>query len=204
MAVTTVQDIINSLLPKLAGKPDAATELYEQLNDIIEVISRRLWFHRSDLLKTSKTVNVTNVNTDFTFDDRFLGFRGLPYELNATGVQQVHQLSPLPEDDEWKYQVPGVPLFYQLIGSNVTLFPAPSAAYTYVVRYYALPADLVISTDVVPFNGLFDTIIKDMALEMIGGMFSIVSPVFVQTMNELVDKIVRLRPNRTVRWRFAG
>ena len=200
---TTVQDVINSLLPKLAAKPSAASELYEQINDIIEVISRRLWFHRSDLLKTSVTVSVDSVNTGFVLGNTFLGFRGLPYEVNTTGAYQVHQLSPLPEDAEWKYQLAGVPLFYQLIGNNVTLFPAPSTPYSYVVRYYALPAELTSPASVVPFNGLFDTVIKDMMLAMIEGMFTIVNPVFSKTLDEIVDKIIRLRPNRTVKWRFA-
>jgi hypothetical protein len=200
---TTVQDVINSLLPKLASRPEAATELYEQLNDIIEVISRRLWFHRSDLLKATTAVVVNPVNTGFIFDNRFLGFRGLPYESNPSGSHQVRQLSPLSEDDEWRYQQPGTPRFYQLIGNSVALFPAPATEFTFIVRYYALPSDLVDQNSPIPFNGLFDTIIKDMALAMVQGMFTIVSPVFIQTLNEIVDKTIRLRPNRTVKWRNA-
>ena len=51
----------------------------------------------------------------------------------------------------------GEPTHYYVDGSNNIVFlPTPDAAYSVIIPYWPMPTDLSLTTNTVPFNGVFD------------------------------------------------
>lgn len=95
------------------------------------------------------------------------GYGSLPADFGGLISQpylsgRLEPLIPVPDiQTKMLLTGPGLPIYYELKGSKIYTYPPPSSDYTIIADYQAVPATLTLSTDTMPFNGLFDDAIAE-------------------------------------------
>ncbi len=118
----------------------------------------------SDTLVTEaegSSITVMMQNEYVALPTGFFGLGDRP-EDRLIILNNRRRLSPLPSRDvAMHYLSPGIPQYYEILGTNMYLYPAPAEALTIVGRCYILPTKATTYSDTVPFSGMFDDVIGE-------------------------------------------
>lgn len=163
--MATVSEIVFDALPKLNKAKPTGTTLYQAINFISTMLTKRLMNRKSDLVKTSEmTLTVTPDDIAYDLPSGFLSLAEKPF-IGST------ELDPLQEHRATYDGVTALePRKYNLLGTQIEFYPELDSTVTSVTvkaRYYAMPTAVSGPTQVVsqqtvdvniPFNTLFDQI----------------------------------------------
>jgi len=195
--MSTVGSIFNEMLPRLS-KSDLSVSFISAMQTTVDVLVRRLWLKKSDLLiapMAQKTV-LQGV-TSFALPTDCLGLTDTLY-LTVSG-QAGQALSPLPSNKRYSFTQQGPPRYYEILGTTCWLYPTPDSSYLIDGRYFQSPTPLVDFSSTIPFNGLFDPIIKDAALQIgAHGVFAVSSPQFEGMLRNYVDQVIQTRNPKSI------
>lgn len=202
----TVTELLQQVMPRLASKPADATSMLtfvDAAQAVSDMITRRLWKRRSDLLKTAWTSANLDADTDVcsvSLPSGFLGFVEHPY---ISGYSDY--LLPLPENSRQIYTDKGHPVYYEITGTTLTLYPPPIIDVVLKGIYFASPTALTALSGTIPFGGLFDSVFRDAVIPVANkGIYLAADPVFEAAVNTHVDGILSLRGHRTPKWVYPA
>jgi hypothetical protein len=203
----TAQELLNIVLPRLAGGggQEQYLNFLEAVRATADIITKRLWFLRSDLLETDFEALLAAGEAHVTLGADFLGLveNSQPWLDYADGTRRV--LTPLPNGIKHTFTESGPPRYYELRGRVLTVFPTTSAATTVKGEQFSAPAAVTALTDNLPFSGIFDPLFVD-AVTRIGkdGLALTVNPAFAALMYGQVDQLVHARPAKSITWRYPA
>jgi len=195
--MSTVGSIFSEMLPRLS-KSDLSVSFIAAMQTTVDVLVRRLWVNKSDLLAAPMTpVAVLAGSASFPLPTDLLGLRENPY-MTIEG-QPGRELAPLPPGRRYAFTQQGTPEYYEVLGSTCWLFPTPSANVSIKAMYNQDPPKLTGMESTIPFNGLFDPVIKDAALQIGSqGVFVVSTPVFETMVRNFVDQILQIRNPKNI------
>ena len=126
--------------------------------------------------------------------DDFWGF--VAHDPNISGERYTLPRIPNREEElRWIVASAGTPQYHKLMGDKIYVFPSTSANIVIAGEYYKKIAALTTMDDYVPFSGLFDDVIQDYILAILGG-----GPVAVQEISGMlltaVDLVVSKRERK--------
>ncbi|MDF1551933.1 MAG: hypothetical protein P1P84_02670 [Deferrisomatales bacterium] len=204
----TVAELFARVLPRLKLMPPSIA-FVDAAQAVQDVIARRLWEARSDLLRDpweSDTHAIGTTTVDLP--ELFLGVADeLPFlEYTSGGSTQIATLRPLSRPrSHYVTAADAVPAEYEIRGSLVQLYPTTTVAFTLHMPMYARPPALESMDDDLPWNGTYDHLFQDSVLHLAGpaGIMTMVSPHLEQAIMRAVDTGAALRTGRKVQWAFA-
>lgn len=149
-----LSDIITRVQRRLRDPSYSPDELTDYLNDTINDICNE---YRLPFMLATHTYTVTANNSDITagtglpadyvqaFDllDTTSGQQSL---IEIKDVREIDQLFASPDDTS--LNAVGQPRYAYFYGETIRLFPVPDKAYTFILRYYKKPTDLVNDGDI--------------------------------------------------------
>lgn len=197
--MTAIQ-LFASIAPTLRGIKQPRTGFLDALNAAIDIIFLRLQTKRSDLIKAdlSAVVDVTGGAPYGVLPPDFRGFFERPYLSGKTIPLEpfVGTLAgPVGETSLW-------PGFYDIRGLRVLLRPEPRVDCTILGTYYQAPAVIASLSGVIPFDGLFDALIKETVVRiLVKGPASTVDPQFEAYLTVTIDRALPRRNDITRRTR---
>jgi hypothetical protein len=154
--MSQVKDIYDGIKHRL---PDRVN-LFPALNRAVRTISKRLFYHDVSMVRGSLAVTIAAGGNSGTLPSDCWGLVGRPYISGKTSF-----LAPVP-DPRYKllYTSDAEPLYYEVAGLTINLYPGSSAEATLNGSYWARPAALTALTDTMPFNELFDDAIQEVLI----------------------------------------
>lgn len=201
----TAGELLDIILPRLSSGKAQNLAFIDAVQTTAEIITRRLWLKRSDLLKQDFEKALAEDSASVTLDADFLGMaeNSQPWLDYGEGRKQV--LAPLPSGMKHTFSDSGLPLYYQLRGFTLSVFPTASEASALKGEMYARPAAVTALDDNLPFDGIFDRLFIDAVL--IVGRESgavTVNQAFAAMLYDQVDSIIHARPAKSITWRHPG
>ena len=154
--MTTFLTLQDNVLGHQFSETKYRTFVETQINRAIRDIARRIDMRTeiaSSSITTTASVATSVLPSDFC---RFI-------DLRNTTDQDLLAPMELRDYDEANSSS-GKPIQYVVIGSNITFYPTPDAAYSLSLRYWPFPTALSGDTDESPFSVDFDQAIEDFAL----------------------------------------
>jgi len=151
--MSQAKNIYNNIKHRL---PDR-TNIYPTLNRAVRLVSKRLFYHKSNLVLGSLSVSITADTSTGTLPTDFWGLLDKPYistktyPLQALPNQRTGLL--LTENSE--------PTYYKIVGSTLNLYPGSSSAITINGDYWTKPTQITKPTDTIPFDEQFDDVIEE-------------------------------------------
>lgn len=206
----TVAELFDRVLPRLGARPMPLTFL-TAVQAVQEVVTRRLWEHSSDLLKTPWASASNPVGTStVTLPDTMLGVADgeLPFiTYTSGGATQVASLFPM-EGSRSQYvtATATIPEAYEIRGTTFQVFPTSSVAFVLNVPMFAKPAALTSMASSLPWNGMHDQLFQDAVLYMggvEGAFMAAVTPGLETAIASAIDAGTAIRTGRRVRWLMA-
>lgn len=164
MSNSTVEAILKKVSFKIDDDPiggEAREIMTSWIDDLVQYISQRLYIMDSDLIEASFSLSYAqDIDTAALPTD----FQGLTQEPWLNG--QTVPLSPLPDKSyEHRYSGSGEPRHYKVRQTNLILYPPTSEATTVKGFYNQKPTEITKLTDTIPWNGLFDGMIREALVE---------------------------------------
>lgn len=191
---STLSDLLLIILGRLAKSGPPQLDIYTAANMVMDIIYKRLMVKNSDLIVDQFVQPVTANLASVTLPTDFMGFFELP---NLSG--RYWYLTPLPKHQRAQHFTAGTPKYYELRGTTMTLVPAPNENVTVVGQYYRKPVKITAIADVIPFEGLFDTVIQEAIIAVSQQGAGIVTDQTFQAMlYKQIDEILPFRAPRTV------
>lgn len=197
---TTVQTLWEKLVPRLDLVRQSVGFL-ESCQEVIDLISERLWFRKSDLL-IDEYQYALNAGDDFVdLPPEFLAMQYYPYLEDATSGE-VLILSNIHESRVRDYLNEDRTKYYELLGNRLKLYPPINKDYNLYIRVYTKPMPLMSMADELPFNSLFNQLIGDYAIKISNvGLEILADPTFIAALQEKVDKMANLRNTKNIYWK---
>ena len=190
----TASQLIITSLPRLTGSKPTGTTFYDAINYMISMISRRLLYRESDLVKTSVAdFTVTPTTDTYNLPADFIALAEKPR------TSHHRQLEPV--DDEHRrhhHHFDCEPRRYELIGSTIIFHPKLDDNVTSAdvrARYFSKPAAVALPADNIPFNGLFDEVFYQGVPRVIAKGLAVVQadPDFERFIFTEVDSVIDAR-----------
>lgn len=201
----TAQELLDIVLPRLAKEGGQGQHLnfLEAVRATADIITKRLWLLRSDLLEEDFEKELAGDEAQITLDADFLGLveNSQPWLDYEDGTRRV--LTPLPSGIKHTFTEAGSPLYYELRGRTLTVFPTAREAVTVRGEQYAQPDPVEEMQDDLPFDGIFDQLFID-SVTRIGkdGLAVTVNQAFALLLYGQVDQLVHARPAKSIAWRY--
>jgi hypothetical protein len=128
--------------------------------------------------------------------DDFFGF--VSHDPNISGERYVLPRIPNREEElRWSVTSASTPRYHKLMNKKIYVFPETSADVVIAGEYYKKATRLTSMDDYLPFSGLFDDVLQDYILAILGG-----GPVKAQELNGMlltaVDLVVSKRERKTI------
>ena len=117
-------------------------------------------------------------------------------------IQGGTNLEPFPRGLRSQYiGRTGPPDYHEIVGNTLVVYPTPDQAYTVTFEASMFPVKPTIATHLLPFNGLFDFIFREIVIMVMlqGGAAVIQADAFL---TKTLDGIDRNRSTRKVRYRY--
>jgi hypothetical protein len=163
------------------------------------MISKRLFYHKSIIIKGELSVTFTAGSSTTALPDNFWGLIGKPY-VNGDTVE----LQPIPNNKEKLFHTTAAqPRYYELAfsstggaysGPQMKLYPGASTETTVNGMYWSRPAKVSKPSDAVPFNEMFDDVIQEAVIHIYQTGLSSGNPsdlgLLKEYINTSVDEIV--------------
>lgn len=198
----TVLAMWEKLLPRLDLQQNSV-DFLTSCSSVIDIITNYLWLRKSDLLRSTYTVNVYTGNNSFCLPDGFIAVETEPV-ITVTSTSQKVKLVNLPEEKRHTFTETGIPEFYELIGNQIYLYPSVSEDITCSVDLFVKPDTLTSFDSLLPFNGVFDSIIADSALRLSNvGMSLLSDQAFQTSIHVVVDRTINMRTKKTITFRMV-
>lgn len=196
----TVAELLQVVMPRLSSAPQSIAFI-DAVQTLQDMIARRLWTRRSDLLKTAWTsAEIAAGAETVMLPSGFLGLVEQPYIDGQTAI-----LTPLPENTRQYFTETGTPRHYELVGRSMSLFPPPAEAIVLKGVYFGAPQAITDMSDELPFDGLFDSVFQDAIPHVASrGIFIGSDKAFAITVNNYVDSVLCLRGSRRPQWRYPA
>lgn len=189
----TAGELLNLLLPRLSKEP--ATDTYlNSLNNAIRVVTRRLLYRKSSLLKEAFSGSFGAGISYVDLPTGYLGFcPDAPPSVSGT------PMFPLPPYKYGSYSATGTPEFYDVRGGKLNLYPTPTDATTVTALYFFKPDMLTNLSGDLPWFGLLDDLLGE-ALSLMGktGQWGSITAEWEALINREVDKLLSVYGNRVV------
>lgn len=176
----------------------------DSCQEVIELITERLWFRKSDILRQDITFTVTQSEDELILPAEFLAIAAEPFLIDSNNKARL--LTNIHETRRYDYLgQEAQPRFYYFNLSTVTIFPAANKTYTVHIPCHIKPAPLTSISDTLPFQGIFNQLIGDSAVKISNvGLGLLSDPTFVASLYEKVDKMVNLRNNKNIYFQQSG
>lgn len=196
----TPQSLWEKLVPRLdLGR--YSVNFLDSCQEVIELITERLWFRKSDLLIQEFVYTIPQGTSTVQMPSEFLAMQYYPY-LQNTDTNEVIILSNIHESRVHDYLGQDRTKYYELLNTNINIYPPTNREYDFKIRVYAKPTALTTMTDSMPFNGLFNQLIGDYAVRISNvGLGLLADATFVTALNEKVDKMINLRNTKNIYWK---
>lgn len=202
----TVLDLLYTVLPRLAGEKPQAAPFLEAVKMVQDIVTRRLWLLRSDLLEEDFSASVRAGSSRGWMGDDVLGLKTGAHPWVIYDGQR-YDLVPLPDGmkDRTTLAAPGRPSFYRLRGLSISVYPTPDLDIHVKGEAYVKPLEVAEMTDEIPWFGLFDPVfVETVARFGVNGLGSSVAPEVALFIHQWVDQIALQRPSKCIRWRHPA
>jgi len=197
----TAGDLFESLTDRLTGT-QPVEDVYSAIGIVSDYLATRLFALGSKLLRQEIQLTFdTGVNTA-AFPANMIGTVEPPFALGVSGLKSGPDLEPLPRGLRSTYSGrTGRPDYFEIIGNSLVLYPTPEKAYAVTFEASMYPVKPVISSDAIPFNGLFDFIFREVVILVMlqGGGAVLQADGFL---TKTLDGIDRNRSTRKVGYRY--
>lgn len=197
---------LKELVLEVANRiPDDQVErLFEHTNRAVQTIARRLYFHKSDLIMSDMSVTIAAAAQYGALPSDFIGLIDRPY---ISGY--LNPLEPLPGIQEriiYTGQA-GVPLWYEVLGSNIYIYPYVTAGCTLNGRYASRPIPINDMDSIMPFYNFCNEIITEyiVASAQMGPTIPAAKRQELDmSVNDQIDALVEARMVRAPEWLPGG
>lgn len=196
----SVQTLWEKLVPRLDLSRQSVSFM-DSCQEVIEIITERLWFRRSDMLREDVSYSLSISDNEAFLPAEFLAIAAEPFVLDVNN--HVTLLTNLHESKRYDYiNETGAPKFYTLYNTTVTIYPTTAATTTLIIPCYLKPSPLVSMADLLPFNGVFNQLIGDSAVKISNvGLGLLADGTFVASLQEKIDKMINMRNKKTIYFR---
>lgn len=150
----TARELFLKVAPRLA-KIEPAMAFIDAVNLATETVCWVLVQQRSPLLLEEYAETVLAGENTITLPDTFISLAEKPYLPNGSRLE--------PMTPERRNAGGGQPSFYELRGNSLVIDPATTADTTITLLFYLRPDPLQNLDGLLPFNGLFDMLIGELA-----------------------------------------
>jgi hypothetical protein len=160
--MSTVQDIYDDIRYRVItppGRPFGMNNVVIPLiNQMIRELDTMVYLEQSDLAKTALSESVSLGESEVELPDDFVGMVSEPWVDGNT-----YLLKYLPDrETALRYGTDeGTPVYYEVIGNTVYLYPATDAAITLKGFYFRYSDSVVDGTSTMPYRGIFDGTIRE-------------------------------------------
>lgn len=195
--MSEAKDIIDEISHRMPDKQN----LYPALNRAIVLVSKRLKFHDSSLIRGALSVTVSADTSTGSMPSDYWGLLDKPYVSGKTEF-----LYPLPNDrTKLLHTTDSVPRWYEMVGTTINLIPGTTSEITILGPYWVKPTKITKPTDTMPYNEQFDDVIQEALLNIyitggvdgnsIGTMKSLINDSIDLIMPGLEQKIPQRTPD---------
>lgn len=192
----TAQELLFQVMPRMKETDGAA--FYDIVNATLTIINNRLWDCKSSLIVSTKSLTVTKAVDSVALPVDYLGILEDPF-IRTT--ERSLQLRPLPEYVRLSLPQNGSPAYYLIEPTVIRLYPTPDIAGTLIMRQFCKVPVIEDGADVIPYDGNFDTIIRDAVVRAAAlGTFATATPEFRAMIVTQVDAFIRLRNPPSISW----
>ncbi len=165
----TVGELLTIVLSRLPGP--ATCSIFEAVREIQGIVFNRLMMRQS-LIAHTRTVLTYRVGLPpvVTVPSDFLGLVDLPY------VEKGRSLMPAPAAGGGSPAVTlSTPQHFSLVGRELWISPPPAEEVQLWITYYAKPATPTAVTDTLPWSGVFDSVLIDGSVKILGAGLPVVA-----------------------------
>lgn len=148
---TTVQQIVDQVLPRIATVKTAGMTAIDSINAITNMIFKRLLARKSDLVTAEIAIMYATGVMAMAVPTTFFGLKTQPYIPGSVALDNVRDKS------QW-YGNPGEPREYELRQGTMYVYPTPTETTTIKMEYFRNPGVVDSFDDVVPFTGMFNQV----------------------------------------------
>lgn len=198
-----VETLWEKLIPRLDLTRNSVN-FVDSCQEVIELITERLWFRKSNILRQDVSFTVTQSENELILPSEFLAIAAEPFIIDSNNKARL--LTNIHETRRYDYiGQESTPRYYYFNLDTVTLYPASDNTYTVYIPCYIKPTPLVSISDTLPFLGIFNQLIGDSAVKISNiGLGILSDPTFVAALYEKVDKMVNLRNNKNIYFQQSG
>lgn len=150
---TTVLQLINQILPRVAGKPSSGLSAINGINAITNMIFKRLWQRKSDIVTAEIAMVYAAGVPAMSVPSSFFGLKDHP---QIPGKGELDKL--LPAEKSGYYGITGTPESYELRQGTLYVYPTPDILTTIKMEYFRNPGTVDSTDDIVPFTGMFNQV----------------------------------------------
>jgi hypothetical protein len=202
----TLQELFDRVANRLPGATPTI-KFIDAAQSVQEVITNRLWYNQSELLKTIWTSTSQIVGTaSVALPTTFLGLDNSenPFATYTVGGDTVTAtLTPLSMPRSYYVGADNaIPSEYELRATTFYLYPPSSVAFTLTVPMFQKPTELTAMGDTIPWGGLFDQVFQDTVSIIAGapGAYALINPGIEATLQRRVDDLTTMRAPKKARF----
>lgn len=194
--MTVIEMFNNRIVLALAAQNiKSQVNALDAINIAIDHITKMLMLHSSDLVRGKLMKQIKPGTSCITLPDDFNGIESSPV---YSSVSRTFELFPLIESDleHLLRHSSGCPLKYSIEGTKMTLYPTSDSHGSLTFSYHKL-FDVLEMSDDIPFNGLLDNIIAEVAIRVCAsGVSVLVEQSLIVEIGTMIDQILipRSRP----------
>ena len=209
--MSQVKDVIDGIKHRI---PDR-TNIYPALNRAVRLVNKRLFYHKSSWVRGALSIYVAPYLTDqhgsiiTDVDGNYIeilasassgilpsdywGMMEKPYISTKT-----YPLEPVPDQTtKLEYTDASTPIYYEITGDAIDLYPGSARAITINGQYWTRPARLTKPTDTMPYQELLDDVIQEVLLrEIKGDDIGAVQGFVYKAVDEIIPYVDKSGPKR--------
>lgn len=191
----TVTDLQNRVLSRLKGS--AGVSYINAVNVVVDLIFKYLWGLRSELIQEVFDEYVPSGASFQELPDGFKGFVSHPYYDKTEVVE-------LPDGMEVAFNnQTGPPEYYKIVKDKIYVYPKSDRVAHLKTFFFKQPTVLTrVSTDSLPFEGLFDDIAEEAIIKILetGKRASLLADnKFLVLLHADIDKVLAARNTPRIR-----
>lgn len=203
--MATVQTIVDAIKYRVndtqfTGASGITSYVIPAINELLQVIDITLYQMKSDLARTALSVALEEDDASCSMPTEFIALSEKPWIDGETST-----LNPIPDRKTALSlsTTSSTPMYYELIGSTLKLYPPTGEAGTLKGYYFAFSTAMSSASSTIPFGGIFDLLIKEYLVKMYqmantardeaGQMRVMLDPMFAERLKSEVTLIVRMR-----------
>lgn len=193
--MSQVKDIFDAVKHKLPDRDN----LYPAINTALRLISKRLFYHKSSLIKSNLSETISASSSSVSLPSDFWGLMENPW---LTG--QTSRLRPVPDPSiELNYTTDAIPEYFEVVGFTLNLYPGYSAGGTLRGKYWVRATKLTSPLDIIPFQEMFDDVLEESLLEVYAkkkdtNEVTMLRELINRSVDEIVPYIEMSAPSRIV------